>query len=66
MVKYYQILRNVREDSDYSQTSFAKKIGINRSSYSKYECGVNDIPLPILDLIVNKLEISIDYLFPIC
>ena len=63
MLKYYQILRNLREDNDYSQTSFAKKIGINRSTYSKYECGINDIPIPVLNLIVNKLDISIDYLF---
>ncbi len=63
MLKYYQILRNLREDNDYSQTSFAEKIGLNRSTYSKYECGINDIPIPTLNLIVNKLNISIDYLF---
>lgn len=63
MLKYYQRLRNIREDNDYSQTSFAKRIGLNRSTYSKYECGINDIPLNTLDIIAQKLDVSLDYIF---
>ncbi len=48
---------------DYTQTSFAKKLNLERSTYSKYECGTNDIPLTKLDHISNILDVNIDYLF---
>ena len=45
---------------DYTQTSFAKKLNLERSTYSKYECGTNDIPLTKLDHISNILDVNID------
>lgn len=62
-MEYYQKIRNLREDKDYTQTAFAKKLNLERSTYSKYECGTNDIPLNKLDNICNILDVSVDYLF---
>ncbi|MCM1258826.1 MAG: helix-turn-helix domain-containing protein [Roseburia sp.] len=58
----YPRIRNLREDTDISQTAFAKLLGMSQTGYSKYETGENDIPTNILIKLANLHNTSIDYI----
>ncbi len=58
----YPRIRNLREDTDMSQTAFAKLIGMSQTGYSKYETGENDIPTNILIKLADLHNTSIDYI----
>lgn len=62
MVDFCKKIKNIREDMDYKQYIFAMDLGLNEATYNLYENGNRSIPLPILDKITTKLNISIDYL----
>ncbi|NLO85627.1 MAG: helix-turn-helix transcriptional regulator [Clostridiales bacterium] len=40
-----ELLRELREDHDLSQTDIAAELGISQQHYSKYETGDHEIPL---------------------
>ena len=58
----YKRIRDLREDSDLTQTQIAKYLGMSQTGYSKYETGENDIPTQILIKLANFYNTSIDYL----
>ena len=58
----YPRIRDLREDSNMSQTQFAKLLGMSQTGYSKYETGENDIPTAILIKIATFHHTSTDYL----
>ena len=59
---YAQIIRELREDHDKTQTEVANYLGINQTVYSRYETGKNDIkPLQIIAL-CEYYKVSADYL----
>jgi len=58
----YKRIRDLREDSDLSQTQVAKYLSMSQTGYSKYETGENDIPTIILIKLADFYETSIDYL----
>ncbi|MBQ0109686.1 MAG: helix-turn-helix transcriptional regulator [Clostridiales bacterium] len=58
----YKRLRDLREDSDLSQTKLAKILGMSQTGYSKYETGENDVPTSILIKLARFYGVSIDYL----
>ena len=43
-----QRIRDLREDSDYTQEYIAKLLNVNQRTYSRYENGAHAIPLTIL------------------
>lgn len=55
-------IRNLREDSDLTQTEIAKKFNISQRAYSHYETGTRDIPLNILVELADFYNCSLDYL----
>ena len=55
-------IRNLREDSDLTQTEISKKLNISQHTYSHYENGTREIPISILIEIANIHNVSIDYL----
>lgn len=59
---YYQRIRNTREDRDIQQQTIAEKLGIKQTQYSRYERGINEIPLHYLIQVAEILNVSIDYL----
>lgn len=61
-VVLYQRIRDLREDSDLTQTAVAKMLGMSQTGYSKYETGENDIPTAILIKLARFYNTSIDYL----
>lgn len=58
----YERIRNLREDSDFTQQQIADKLFINRRTYSSYENGVRNMPIEILSLIADIFNTSTDYL----
>lgn len=58
----YKRIKDLREDTDMSQTEFAKLLGMSQTGYSKYETGENDIPTSILIKLATIHNTSIDYL----
>jgi len=58
----YKRIRDLREDSDLSQTKVAEILGMSQTGYSKYETGENDIPTAVLIKLARFYETSVDYL----
>ena len=59
-----QRIRDLREDSDYTQEYIAKLLNVNQRTYSRYENGEHAIPLTILSFLadIQKTHISVDSL----
>lgn len=58
----YERIRNLREDRDMTQTQVAQGLSIHQTTYSDYELGNLNIPIPILDQLADLFDTSIDYL----
>lgn len=58
----YIRIRNLREDSDLTQTDMAKALFISQRTYSYYESGGHDIPTEVLVQIADYFGVSVDYL----
>ena len=52
----------MREDRDMTQTQLAAYLQIHQTTYSDYELGNLNIPIPIIDKLADLYETSIDYL----
>ena len=57
----YERIRALREDTDLSQTAFAKLLGMSQTGYSKYETGTTDIPTIVLIKLAGIHQTSVDY-----
>ncbi|MEI3259725.1 MAG: helix-turn-helix transcriptional regulator [Faecalimonas umbilicata] len=58
----YQRIRDLREDSDLTQTQIAKILNCSQRIYSNYERGDVDIPTQILIKLADFHHTSVDYL----
>ena len=59
---YTQRLRDLRADHDMSQAAIAAAIGIDQKQYSRYETGINELPLRYLVKLCQVYQVSADYL----
>ena len=59
---YYNRIREVREDNGYTQKYIAKVLNTTQQQYSKYELGIQIIPLEKINILANLYQTSIDYL----
>lgn len=55
-------LRDLREDSDLTQSVLAKHLHIKQNTYSQYENGQRQIPLEMLVALAEFYDTSIDYI----
>lgn len=55
-------LREIREDKDYREADIAKYLNVSQAQYSRYEAGVNMIPLEKIYKLAVFYNTSIDYL----
>jgi transcriptional regulator with XRE-family HTH domain len=55
-------LKKLRKSKNLSQQEFANRIGINRSTYSRYEIDDNQADYDTLKKISDFYDVSIDYL----
>ena len=59
---YYNRVKEVREDKGYTQNDIAKILNTTQQQYSKYELGIQIIPLEKINTLANYYNTSIDYL----
>ena len=59
---YYNRINDVREDKGYTQNDIAKILNTTQQQYSKYELGIQIIPLEKINTLANYYNTSIDYL----
>lgn len=61
-----ELLRELREDHDYSQSDIAAVLGISQQHYSKYETGDYELPLRHFITLAEYYGVSADYLIGRC
>ena len=55
-------IRDLREDSDFTQQFIADYLQCNQSQYSRYDRELSEIPVPMLAKLAQLYNVSIDYL----
>ncbi len=58
----YQRIRNLREDRDLKQKDIAQMLSIGQTTYSDYELGKLNVPIPVLIRLAEYYGTSIDYI----
>lgn len=66
MKSVMDLLRELREDHDYSQSDIASVLGISQQHYSKYEKGEYELPLRHFITLAEHYGVSADYLIGRC
>lgn len=62
MKPYYEILRELRESRDLKQSDIAMVLGTTQQVYSRYENGINELPIRHLVTLCGFYHISADYI----
>ncbi len=60
MKEYWQILRDLREDHDLTQADIAHVLGTTQQVYSRYEKGINELPIRHLITLCRYYGVSAD------
>lgn len=58
-------LRELREDRDMPQKALAAFLNVRQSTYSQYEGGQRQIPIPLLIQLAEFYGTSVDYILGI-
>lgn len=61
MKEYWEILRDLREDHDLRQADVAALLHTTQQVYSRYEKGVNEMPIRHLRTLCQFYGVSADY-----
>ncbi len=59
---YYNRIKEIREDKGYTQKDIAHVLNTTQQQYSKYELGIQIIPLEKLNILADLYNTSLDYL----
>ena len=62
MIMYQNRIRDLREDNDLKQKEVADYLQIHQTTYSDYELGHLNVPIPVLHKLADFYNTSIDYL----
>lgn len=65
MKTYVDIIRELREDRDLTQSDIAKVLGTTQQVYSRYEKGENEMPIRHLVKLCEFYKVSADYILNI-
>ncbi len=65
MKMYYDKLRELREDRDLTQADIANVLKTTQQVYSRYEKGINQLPLHHLVTLCKFYKVSADYILGI-
>ena len=65
MKKYYERLRDLREDHDFTQQKIAEVLETSQTMYSRYERGANEMPLHHLVTLCKFYNVSSDFILGI-
>lgn len=61
MKTYVEIMRELREDHDFTQRQIAEFLGTTQQVYSRYEKGENELPIRHLIALCRYYRVSADY-----
>lgn len=61
MKAYYEILKDLREDHDLTQAQIAELLNTTQQVYSRYEKGINEMPIRHLVTLCRYYGVSADY-----
>ena len=61
MKEYWEIIRELREDHDLRQADVAAILHTTQQVYSRYEKGVNEMPIRHLRTLCEFYHVSADY-----
>lgn len=61
-MNYYNRLKELRQDKDLLQKDLAEVLKIDQQYYSKYERGLNELPLRHLKTLCLFYGVSADYI----
>lgn len=59
---YKQRIKDLREDRDLSQTQIADILKIDQRVYSRYETGINEMPIKHLITLCEFYNVSPEYI----
>lgn len=62
MKEYWEIIRELREDRDLKQAEIAAVLKTTQQVYSRYEKGINELPIRHLKTLCQYYGISADYI----
>lgn len=62
MKAYCELLRELRESRDLKQSDIASVLNTTQQVYSRYETGINELPLRHLVTLCRFYHVSADYL----
>ncbi len=62
MKAYCELLRELRENRDLKQSDIAAVLNTTQQVYSRYETGINELPLRHLVTLCRFYQVSADYL----
>lgn len=58
----YQRIKNLREDNDLTQEQLASLLKTTQQQYSKYELGIQEIPVHHIITLADFYKTSVDYI----
>ena len=61
-MNYIQRIRDLREDSDLTQSQIAEYLGTSQTMYARYERGANELPIRHLIALCKYYQVSADYI----
>lgn len=61
MKTYIDIIKELREDKDMTQSEVAQLLGTTQQVYSRYEKGENEMPIRHLITLCRFYNVSADY-----
>ena len=59
---YMKRIKDLREDSDYTQEYVASYLGTSQTMYARYERGANELPIRHLLKLSQLYNVSTDFL----
>lgn len=65
MNTYIKRIRDLREDSDLTQSQIAEYLGTSQTMYARYERGANEIPVRHIIKLCEYYGVSADYILGI-
>lgn len=62
MKTYVDIIKELRQDNDLEQKEIARILGTTQQVYSRYEKGINEIPIRHIITLCKYYKVSADYI----
>lgn len=62
MADYIRRIKDLREDSDFTQEYVAHYLGTSQTMYARYERGANEMPIHHLLKLCELYNVSSDYI----